>query len=143
MPVEATTTRAAPNNMHQANSGNPFISGISPPQNGGNFAAAMNLAQALSTQALEGAKESGTNTQQTGASGDYGEVENFLNSIALTKYKERFVENGIEDEETILELSDEHLDALKVPLGHKLKILKRIKTIRQEKGMTVPESRQG
>ena len=30
-----------------------------------------------------------------------------------------------------------------MPLGHKLKILKRIKMIRQDKGMTVPESRQG
>ena len=66
-----------------------------------------------------------------------------MNSIALEKYKDRFIENGIEDEETILELNDEHLDALTVPLGHKLKILKRIKNLRQEKGMTVPESRQG
>ena len=66
-----------------------------------------------------------------------------MNSIALTKYKDRFIENGIEDEETILELNDEHLDALTVPLGHKLKILKRIKMMRQEKGMSVPESRQG
>ena len=77
------------------------------------------------------------------ASGDYPEVETFLSSIALQKYKERFVENGIEDQETILELNDEHLDALSVPLGHKLKILKRIKLIRQDKGMSVPESRQG
>jgi len=66
-----------------------------------------------------------------------------LNSISLEKYKDRFIENGIEDEETILELSDDHLDALTVPLGHKLKILKRIKMLRQEKGMSVPESRQG
>ena len=64
-----------------------------------------------------------------------------MNSIALGKYKERFIENGIEDEETILELNDEHLDGLSVPLGHKLKILKRIKLIRSDKGMTVPESR--
>ena len=42
-----------------------------------------------------------------------------------------------------MELNDDHLDALKVPLGHKLKILKRIKMMRSEKGMTVPESRQG
>ena len=30
-----------------------------------------------------------------------------------------------------------------MPLGHKLKMLKRIKILRQEKGMSVPESRQG
>jgi hypothetical protein len=52
------------------------------------------------------------------------------------------LENGIEDLETILELNDTHLESLGVPLGYKLKILKRIKTIRQEKGMTLPESRQ-
>ncbi len=66
-----------------------------------------------------------------------------MTSIALDKYRDRFIENGVEDEETILELNDEHLDALSVPLGHKLKILKRIKMIRSEKGMSVPESRQG
>ena len=74
-------------------------------------------------------------------SDDYHEVQTFLNSIALIKYKDRFIENGIEDEETILELNDEHLDALTIPLGHKLKMLKRIKMMRQEKGMSVPESR--
>ena len=30
-----------------------------------------------------------------------------------------------------------------VPLGHKLKIVKRIKDLRTEKGMSVPQSRQG
>jgi len=43
---------------------------------------------------------------------------------------EKFVDNGIEDMETILELGDTHLDALSIPLGYKLKILKRIKSIR-------------
>jgi len=39
-------------------------------------------------------------------------VTTFLDSINLAKYKERFIENGIEDEETILELNDAHLDAI-------------------------------
>lgn len=73
----------------------------------------------------------------------YPEVKTFLNSLSLQKYEDRFIDNGIEDEETILELGDDHLDQMCVPLGHKLKILKRIKIIRQEKGMRVPESRQG
>ena len=64
------------------------------------------------------------------------EVSEFLGSIALQKYQAKFLENGIEDLETILELNDTHLDALSVPLGYKLKILKRIKTIRSEKGMS-------
>lgn len=99
----------------------------------------------MNVQAEEDAKgpAAGTGQANAGSGEEYPEVGAFLNSIALEKYKDRFIENGIEDEETILELSDDHLDALTVPLGHKLKILKRIKMLRQEKGMSVPESRQG
>jgi hypothetical protein len=32
---------------------------------------------------------------------------------------------------------------MSIPLGHKLKIMKRIKDLRKDKGMTIPESRQG
>jgi hypothetical protein len=32
---------------------------------------------------------------------------------------------------------------MSIPLGHKLKIMKRIKDLRRDRGMTVPESRQG
>ena len=70
-----------------------------------------------------------------------GEVVEFLQSIGLLKYQSKFYENGIEDLETILELNDSYLDALEIPLGYKLKILKKIKTIRQESGMTLPQSR--
>ena len=90
----------------------------------------------MNSQAAEEPKNAGTGE-------DFAEVDSFLNSIALAKYKDRFIENGIEDEETILELNDEHLDSLSVPMGHKLKMLKRIKIIRSEKNMSVPESRQG
>lgn len=79
------------------------------------------------------ATDTGAATSATAPSsggGEHAEVSDFLNSIGLAKYLERFLENGIEDEETILELNDDHLDALSVPLGHKLKMLKRIKMIR-------------
>jgi hypothetical protein len=59
------------------------------------------------------------------------------------RYREVFLDNGVEDLETILELDDKHLEQMSIPMGHKLKILKRIKEIRQEKGMQVPPSRQG
>lgn len=52
-----------------------------------------------------------------------------------------FIDNEITDLEVILELDDNYLEQLKIPLGHKLKILKRIKDIRKEKGMSVPESK--
>lgn len=64
---------------------------------------------------------------------EFPEVHEFLSSIALEhKYTNKFTENGIEDMETILELNDQHLDALEIPLGYKLKMLKRIKTLRQD-----------
>ena len=59
---------------------------------------------------------------------DFSELDAFLGSIKLQdKYRHTFIENGIEDLETILELNDEHLQIMKIPLGHKLKILKKIK----------------
>lgn len=45
-------------------------------------------------------------------------------------YREIFIDNGIEDLETILELDDKHLEQMSVPLGHKLKMLKHIKEVR-------------
>ena len=66
-----------------------------------------------------------------------------MQSIKLEKYLDKFVDNGIEDLETILELKDEHIEQIGIPLGHKLKIMKRIKDLRKEKGLTLPQSRQG
>jgi hypothetical protein len=57
------------------------------------------------------------------------------------RYREVFFDNGVEDLETILEMDEKHLEQMSVPLGHKLKIMKKIKEIRQEKGMYVPPSR--
>ena len=45
--------------------------------------------------------------------------------------------------ETILEMKDEHIEQMGIPLGHKLKIIKKIKDLRTQKGMSVPQSRQG
>ena len=82
-------------------------------------------------------------TAQTSESQSNNEVQTFLSSIKLEKYCDKFNENGIEDLETILELKDDHLEQIGVPLGHKLKIMKKIKDMRASKGMSVPQSRQG
>jgi len=71
-------------------------------------------------------------------SDEFGEVRKFLEEIKLEKYFDKMIENGIEDLETILELKDDHVEQMGVPLGHKLKIVKRIKDMRTNKGMTVP-----
>jgi len=77
----------------------------------------------------------------------HAEVDSFLDSCGgtaiISKYKDIFIDNGIEDLETILEMDDKHLEQLSVPMGHKLKFMKRIKEIRAERGMYVPPSRQG
>lgn len=54
----------------------------------------------------------------------YPEVVQFFKDLNLEKYIGKFIENGVEDQETIIELQDEHLQMMKIPLGHKLKILK-------------------
>lgn len=75
-------------------------------------------------------KAEGKSVTQALTSDEFPEIEEFLSSINLQKYKDRFIENGIEDLETVLELNDSHLDAIGIPLGYKLKIIKRIKTLR-------------
>eukprot|EP00347_Sterkiella_histriomuscorum_P024395 403331265 len=88
--------------------------------------AASNLSKALQQQTSE-----------------FEEVDKFLSDLNMLKYKDTFLDNGVEDLEIILELDEKHLEQMSVPLGHKLKILKRIKDMRRERGMQVPESRQG
>ncbi len=68
---------------------------------------------------------------------EFKEVEGFLDSLKMIKYFEKFIENGIEDLETILELEDSHFQIMGIPLGHKLKILKRIKEIKKEEPKVV------
>lgn len=65
-----------------------------------------------------------------------------MSEIKLDKYKQTFIDNGVEELEVILELNDSHLDAMNIPLGHKLKIIKKIKEVRSTKGMTMPEARE-
>lgn len=64
-----------------------------------------------------------------------------MSDIKLEKYFDKFMENGVEDLETILELKDEHVEQMGIPLGHKLKIVKKIKDMRTDKGMSAPQSR--
>ncbi len=61
-----------------------------------------------------------------------------MTDIKLEKYFDKFIENGVEDLETILELKDEHVEQMGIPLGHKLKIVKKIKDMRTDKGMSAP-----
>ena len=48
----------------------------------------------------------------------------------MQKYKDIFLSNGFEDLESVLELRDEDFNVMNIPLGHKLKMLKKIKELR-------------
>ena len=60
------------------------------------------------------------------------QVLEFLNSCGMQKYHSLFIENGIDDMEIVMELNEEHLSNLGVPLGHRLKILKRVRETNKE-----------
>ena len=45
----------------------------------------------------------------------------------MEKYAELFIENGFESVDTLALLEENHLTKLCIPLGHRLKIIKRIK----------------
>lgn len=51
----------------------------------------------------------------------------------MGKYKDKFIDNGIEDIQTILELNESHLEKMNIPLGHKLKIVKKIRETRKQR----------
>ena len=73
---------------------------------------------------------------------NFSEVIEFLESVKLAKYKDTFIQNGFDDMDTILELNEEYLESLGLPLGHKLKIMKRIRELRNDdsRPSTVPKT---
>ena len=57
----------------------------------------------------------------------HNEVQDFLESIKLEKYVDKLIENGIDDLQTIMHLNDQHISQMGIPLGHKLKMIKKIR----------------
>ena len=55
------------------------------------------------------------------------EVLDFLNTCGMDKYYKTFIDNGIEEVDILMELTEGHLTNMGIPLGHRLKILKKIK----------------
>lgn len=50
----------------------------------------------------------------------------------MEKYLTTLLENGIDDMEILFEINEEHLTALNIPMGHRLKIMKRIRELKGE-----------
>ena len=69
------------------------------------------------------------------------DIKDFLESIKLGKYYEKLLMNGIDDIETMLELEESHIEKMGIPLGHKLKMVKKIKEMRADRaGVATPAS---
>ena len=91
---------------------------------GKHFTKGLNIKRKQPASANQNSIESNFNKALSQQNNVYNEVEDFLTNIKMEKYKEVFIDNGIEDKETILELQEEHLEQMNLPLGHKLKIMK-------------------
>ncbi len=55
------------------------------------------------------------------------EISDVLAGMKLEKYEPRLVESGVRTLDDLSQVSEEKLTELKVPLGHKLKLMKKIK----------------
>lgn len=67
------------------------------------------------------------------------ELSELLESLKLSKYCSLFSDNGIEDVQTLLEINEEYLSELGIPLGHKLKIMKKIKEVQKKRQLEEEE----
>jgi len=66
------------------------------------------------------------------------EIREFLESCGLEKHLPTFLTHGIEDMEVVLELTEEHLADLSLPLGHRIKLLKRIRDLKSAEPLAKP-----
>lgn len=67
-------------------------------------------------------------------------MEEFLTNMGMEKYIQTFTNNGFSDIATIINLCDDDFKVMRIPLGHKLKILKRIKDFKSSKTDIYQES---
>ena len=61
----------------------------------------------------------------------------WLQAQGFGQYAERFAGNAI-DREALVELTDDHLRELGLPLGHRVKLLKAIRELRESEARQLP-----
>ena len=66
----------------------------------------------------------------------------WLRAQGFGQYAEVFADNAI-DSEALVELSDEHLKELGLPLGHRVKLLKAIRELREPEAGAVADRSDG
>lgn len=91
-----------------------------------------NTSGSLRTEAAENPPKESTEKPET------EEIRAFLESCGLEKHVQTFMSNGIEDMEVVMELTEEHLADLNLPLGHRIKLLKRIRDLKSTENEAVP-----
>ena len=65
------------------------------------------------------------------------DIAAWLQAQGFGQYAEVFADNAI-DAEALVELTDEHLKELGLPLGHRVKLLKAIRALREPEAPQVP-----
>jgi hypothetical protein len=63
------------------------------------------------------------------ANSETGGIKEFLTSCRMEKYYDTLMDNGIDDMEIVMELNEAHLTNMSIPLGHRIKFMKRIKEL--------------
>ena len=66
------------------------------------------------------------------------ELAEWLQAEGFGQYAELFADNAI-DREALVELTDEHLKELGLPLGHRVKLLKAIRALREPEALQVAD----
>eukprot|EP01017_Pseudomicrothorax_dubius_P039817 TRINITY_DN6158_c0_g1_i1.p1 TRINITY_DN6158_c0_g1~~TRINITY_DN6158_c0_g1_i1.p1 ORF type:complete len:381 (+),score=71.47 TRINITY_DN6158_c0_g1_i1:54-1196(+) len=60
------------------------------------------------------------------------QVLKFLQDLRLETHFDKFIENGFDEGGLLLELNEEYLGAMDIPLGHQIKIMKKVEELRGE-----------
>ena len=61
-------------------------------------------------------------------------IGSFLQMIGLNQYHQAMIDNGVEDLEILSELNEVHLEKIGLRIGHRIKLLKALRTITLDKG---------
>lgn len=69
---------------------------------------------------------------------EFKDLKDFLEPIKMTKYKDTFIDQGITSNYHLQGLDEVTLENMKIPLGHKLKIMKKVKSMQPPAPKEVP-----
>lgn len=61
---------------------------------------------------------------------DTSQIEEFLKSIKMESYTQKFLENGFEELDLLLEVQNDHLQEMQIPIGHQIRLMKKIEEMR-------------